>query len=173
MKMKGYILLMISKDMIYQANWRRLSAETFFSTELESYITLNKVALQGDIKIYLFILLHGDIWRMGDNFSVYRLVNEDNGNSWTSRMRSDEKRFFKQWKGLRNLEKVVKEAYGVKINCKQRKQQFAFYDFLMNRTIFRMIGKGTYYSFNQSGMFFIFLKKVFKDRKGKILKNKK
>ena len=135
------------------------------------YQALSQIKLQGDIKIFLFLLLEGNIYRMCDNYSVYRIVREEGGESWTSRRLSKKDRCRREWNGIRSLEKTVKEVYGIKINCKKRKQQIAFYDIILDRKLFTMIKKAFYYIFNQSGMIPVLVSKVF-NRKRKILDNK-
>ena len=139
---------------------------------LDEYQIFQDISLQGDIKTFLFILLKGNIWRMKENYSVYRLVREQNGNSWTSRALSEKGRYRKQRNGVRCLEKATKESFGIRINFQKRKQQLAFNDIIVDRHILKMIKKAVYYVFMQRGMAFVLICKIFGNWKSRILKNK-
>lgn len=79
------------------------------------------VKIQGDIKLYLWLLTQGNIYRMDDTMSAYRFVNEKTGNSWTSVQR---RVAFGNYyhKGLCSLEKAYFSIYGTKISLKKRKK---------------------------------------------------
>ena len=150
-----------------------LVSRNVITNDIEKCSRLFAVSLQGDIKLFLFLLLNGKLWRMGEKSSVYRLVREETGTSWTSRMIADKKRYRKQWNGIKALEKFIEEEYGIKINCKKRKQQMAFNDIIVDKRAFEIIKKTTYYVFMQRGMIFVLFKKIFRGLRSKVLENKK
>lgn len=80
-----------------------------------------KNRVQGDVKYFLYLLAHGDIYRMEVCYSAYRCVLESGGGSWTSRQLTDYKMPYIRWKHLSMLEKDFYKEYGKKVSLKQRK----------------------------------------------------
>lgn len=88
------------------------------STEYPKELQLVKI--QGDIKLYLYLLSYGDIYRMPYIMSAYRFVYEDGGASWSSKAKNNANGY-KIWKGVCALEKTYKKVYGKKIKLNQRR----------------------------------------------------
>ena len=82
------------------------------------------VKLQGDIILFLYLLTHGDIYRMDDVMSAYRFIYDINGSSWSSSLLKSPKQYG-FWNGLRNLEDVYFKVYNKHINLKDRKNKSA------------------------------------------------
>lgn len=77
------------------------------------------VKIQGDIKLYLYLLAHGSIYRLSSVCSAYRFVYCKGGQSWSSRQIGIVKGY-KDWKELKKLEKIFSEIYGKKISLYMR-----------------------------------------------------
>ncbi len=87
--------------------------------------------MQGDVKLFLYLLAHGDIYRMKEKFSCYRFVCEEGGGSWSSRMRNNYNFPYNQWKAIKKLKKIFNKIYDKKIKLKQRRKMAAFTAFKM------------------------------------------
>ena len=77
------------------------------------------------------------------------------------------------WDSGTLTKKPTEEEYGIKINCKKRKQQMAFNDIIVDKRAFEIIKKTLYYVFMQRGMIFVLFKKIFRGLRSKVLENKK
>lgn len=75
---------------------------------------------QGDIKCFLFLLCHGDIYRMKDVMSAYRFVCKKGGASWSSRSLL-QCNGYKKWCAIKKLEQTVFDVLKIKVNLKNRK----------------------------------------------------
>ena len=86
---------------------------------------LNNIQLQGDIKIYLYLLMHGSIYRFQQVLSAYRFVYYVGGNSWSSRTINSVKGY-NDWLALKQLEKFAFDKYHLHISLYERKKVAAF-----------------------------------------------
>ncbi|MBQ3041416.1 MAG: glycosyltransferase [Clostridia bacterium] len=143
-----------------------------FTSNLEKYLCFEKAKLPGDMKITLFLLLYGDIWRLDEKHSVYRHVSEQGGNSWSSRILGDKKRIHRFWNALRTLEKATKENFGRKIKFKNRKNQLAFEDIFVDKNVFKITKKAIYYAFKEPAAIVMIFKKIFTGQRGSTIKKK-
>ena len=143
-----------------------------FTKNIEKYRFFDDATLPGDMKAVLFMLLHGNIYRLNEKYSVYRHVVEIGGDSWSSRILREKNRARKTWLGLRKLEKIVKEKYGIKLDFKTRKMQVAFADIHSEKNLFKVIKQTVYYLFRQPGLIVICFDKIIRGRKGDYLKKK-
>ena len=150
-----------------------LVARNILTDNMKYTQAFNNVNATGDVKLFLFLLLNGNIWRMDEVFSVYRIVSEQNSDSWTSSLLKKKSVYHKQWKGIRQLEKAVKKEFGIHFKCDKRKQQLAYFDILIRKkNPFRIIFKCIYYTFKQRGMLAVLAGKLLKGQRGAILTNK-
>lgn len=149
-----------------------LVCRNIITKHLEKFKKYSDVTLPGDIKLMLFLLLYGNIWRMDEKCSVYRHVVEMNGNSWSSRILKDKDLNKKHWKGLRALEKITKEVYGKKLDFRKRKLQAAFADISSDKRLFKLIKKTIYYFFVQPGMMGICFNKIVRGQRGETVEKK-
>jgi glycosyltransferase involved in cell wall biosynthesis len=79
----------------------------------------DSIRLQGDLKLFLYLLAQGDIFRMPDSMSAYRFILKKDGNSWSSRTIGN-KLSYKNWIELRKLEKIFINVYKKNPNLKNR-----------------------------------------------------
>lgn len=93
----------------------------FYKEETKYPAEFIKNRVQGDVKYFLYLLAHGDIYRMDECYSAYRCVLESGGGSWTSRQLTDYKMPYIRWKHLSILERDFYKEYGKKVSLKQRK----------------------------------------------------
>lgn len=125
----------------------------FTDNASDFYRIFKNIRLQGDIKLFLYFLGHGKIYRMDDTMSAYRFVIEDGGGSWSSRTKGAI-RNVSDWCETNKLEKAFKDRFGKSIYLKYRRIQYsvgAWYDFKRKKNlknfinIFKMIilQKGT------------------------------
>lgn len=75
---------------------------------------------QGDVKTFLFLLLHGDIYRMKDVMSAYRFVYKKDGMSWSSQSLT-KCNGYKKWRAIKQLEDIVFHEFHMKISLKKRR----------------------------------------------------
>lgn len=87
--------------------------------------SFTKIKAPGDVKSYLWLLAHGDIYRMDETMSAYRYVRVKGGNSWNSRRMADP-RFYERWQAIRTLEKAFYREYGKKIRLKRSTKKLGF-----------------------------------------------
>lgn len=80
----------------------------------------NKIKIQGDIKLFLYLLAYGSIYRMPQVCSAYRFVFHKGGQSWSSRSIGTV-RGYRDWIALQELEQAFFEKYGQKVFLKKRK----------------------------------------------------
>lgn len=85
---------------------------------------LINVKIQGDIKLYLYLLAYGDIYRMNDTMSAYRFVVESGNSSWSSRMKF-KTNGYEIWCSIQALEETYNKLYNKKIDLKKRKTDAA------------------------------------------------
>lgn len=93
----------------------------FCAPETKYPESFNKIKVQGDVKYFLYLLAHGDIYRMEENYSAYRCVCEFTGESWSSRNLTDCNAHYIRWKNLTKLEKAFFIEYNKKVSLKERK----------------------------------------------------
>ncbi len=89
----------------------------------ESFV---KPKIAGDVKLCLYLLNYGDIYRMDDTMSAYRYVAEVGGTSHASRSIGNYQRPYIWWNACRELEKVFYKEYNKKVNLKFRKVDLVF-----------------------------------------------
>lgn len=92
----------------------------------------NDIGIQGDIKLYLYLLTYGKIYRLADTMSVYRFVLKRNGNSWSSRQLSNPHNY-RDLRAIKQLESTYYQLYGKKIFFGTRRQHLqygVFQDFI-------------------------------------------
>ena len=82
------------------------------------------IGISGDIKLNLWLLIHGDIYRMDDVMSAYRFVVKKGGQSYSSRILSSPKNYI-NWQELCRLEKLLNEEYGLNVYFKNRRSYCA------------------------------------------------
>ena len=80
----------------------------------------NKVKIQGDIKLYLYLLAYGSIYRLPQVCSAYRFVLHAGGQSWSSKNLCKIKGY-QDWIELRKLEHIFQEKYERTISLQERK----------------------------------------------------
>ncbi|WP_448863843.1 glycosyltransferase family 2 protein [Dorea sp.] len=100
----------------------------------EEFIT---VKIQGDIKLYLYLLAHGSVYRLPQTYSAYRFIVKKGGNSWSSRNIGVAKGY-RDWMAYQELEKIFCEKYEKKISLNNRKVMAAVTtvsDFFHKRTL--------------------------------------
>lgn len=85
---------------------------------------LIKIKLSGDIKLFLLLLVYGDIYRMEDVMSAYRFISEKGGQSYSSRIRKTAVNY-KYWLNIGMLENLLHEEFGLDVYFKQRRLEFA------------------------------------------------
>ena len=85
---------------------------------------LSDINLAGDIKLNLWLLIHGNIYRMNDIMSAYRFVQKKGGNSYSSRMLFKTVNY-KNWNELCKLEKLLLDEYGLEVYFKERRLSYA------------------------------------------------
>ncbi len=85
---------------------------------------LVEIKLPGDIKMFLALLVHGDIYRMKDVMSAYRFISESGGQSYSSKIRKKAINY-KYWLNVVLLEKLLYDEYGLDVYFKQRRLEFA------------------------------------------------
>lgn len=114
-----------------------LVCRNIFKDQKQGYPeSFNAVNLQGDIKIYLYLLAHGSIYRLPQIYSAYRFVRKVGGNSWSSRNIGVVKGY-QDWRAYQELENAFYENYKYKISLKKRRSAAAATavgDFLRYRT---------------------------------------
>lgn len=87
--------------------------------------SFDSVKIQGDVKYSLYLLAHGDIYRLPNVSSAYRFVHKVGGDSWSSRQLTNLDASYNQWKNLRLLEKTFYKEYNIKIKLKNRRNSVA------------------------------------------------
>ena len=85
---------------------------------------LEGIKIPGDIKLNLWLLIHGDIYRMDDVMSAYRFISKKNGQSYSSRIRTKAINYT-YWCQLQELENLMKKEYGLDVYFEQRRMEFA------------------------------------------------
>lgn len=85
---------------------------------------LEGIKIPGDIKLNLWLLVHGDIYRMDDVMSAYRFISKKNGQSYSSRIRTKAINYT-YWCQLQELENLMKKEYGLDVYFEQRRMEFA------------------------------------------------
>lgn len=80
----------------------------------------NDVKIQGDIKLYLYLLEYGSIYRLSQVCSAYRFVLHRGGQSWSSKNLGRIKGY-QDWIELQKLEDKFRERYGRSISLQERK----------------------------------------------------
>lgn len=134
-----------------------VSRNIFTNSNFEYNRLFGKIKLQGDVKFFLYLLAHGDIYRMDDTMSAYRFVCETGGGSWSSRTR-DAIKSVSDWYAFNELEKIFEDKYDKRIYLSYRRLSCsvgALYDFKRQKNlknfinIFKMIvlQKGTAYEY--------------------------
>ncbi len=83
--------------------------------------SFHKNKVQGDVKYFLYLLAHGDIYRMKESSSAYRCICKTGSGSWSSRQIGNCEAHYKRFKALKQLEKDFYNEYGQKISLKERK----------------------------------------------------
>lgn len=102
-----------------------LVCRNIFRNQGESYPeSFNAVDIQGDIKIYLYLLAHGSIYRLPQTYSAYRFVRKVGGNSWSSR-NIGARKGYQNWMAYQELEKVFRKEYGIEVSLKKRRAAMA------------------------------------------------
>ena len=89
-------------------------------------VSFDKPKIAGDVKLFLYLLNFGDIWRMDETMSAYRYIAVVGGNSHASRSIGNYERPYIWWNACRELEKIYFKEYGKKINIKFRKLDLVF-----------------------------------------------
>lgn len=97
-----------------------------FDKEKKYPISFDPPRIAGDVKLFLYLLAHGDIWRMDDVMSAYRYIAVVGGNSHASRSIGNYARPYMWWNACRQLEKLYFEEYGKKVDLKFRKLDLVF-----------------------------------------------
>lgn len=82
------------------------------------------VKIQGDIRVYLYLLNYGYIYRMAETMSAYRFICEKGGQTWSSQMRYTPNGY-RTWELLCEFEEVYKGLYGKHIDLSIRKKEAA------------------------------------------------
>lgn len=85
----------------------------------------SEIRLQGDIKYSIYLLAHGDFYRMEDTMSAYRFVSVEGGNSWSSRNNRNFLRLYARWREAKKLEKFFAKEYNKKLNLRKTRIGFA------------------------------------------------
>lgn len=102
-----------------------LVCRNIFRNQGECYPeSFNAVDIQGDIKIYLYLLAHGSIYRLPQIYSAYRFVRKVGGNSWSSR-NIEARKGYQNWMAYQELEKAFRKEYGIEISLKKRRAAMA------------------------------------------------
>ena len=86
--------------------------------------SLVDIRLPGDIKLNLWLLIHGDVYRMDDVMSAYRFIHKKGGQSHSSRMISTVVNY-KNWHQLCKMERVIAEEYGKEVYFKRRRISYS------------------------------------------------
>lgn len=89
-------------------------------------VSFDSPKIAGDVKLFLYLLQHGDIYRMDDTMSAYRYVAEVGGTSHASRSIGNYARPYIWWNACRELEKIFYKEYNRKVNLKFRKVDLVF-----------------------------------------------
>ena len=102
-----------------------LLCRNIFTSEKTRYPSqFSNIKIQGDVKLYLYLLSYGCIYRMSEVMSVYRFVYNANGNSWSSRQLKKHDGYHR-WNEIVKLEKVYYNLFGIRIKLKQRRILYA------------------------------------------------
>lgn len=127
---------------------------------------LKEIKIQGDIKIFLYLLANGDIRRMGEISSAYRFVQELGGGSWSSRALKNPSLPYLHWKSVRRIEKVFYKTYGKKINLKRRRIGLAVSTLsaLKRKFNFTTLGHALHVLIAQRGLIAYLIKRKFKKK---------
>jgi glycosyltransferase involved in cell wall biosynthesis len=101
------------------------------------------VSVQGDVKFFLYLLAHGDVYRMEGVYSAYRFVQELGGDSWSSKELTNHNTRYKRWRHLKKLERAFYDEYRIKIDLSNRKIPCAkdVVYFLKRNVVFLLEGK--------------------------------
>lgn len=137
-------------------------------------VSFDKPKIAGDVKLYLYLLQHGDIYRMDDTMSAYRYVAEVGGTSHASRSIGNYARPYIWWNACQELEKIFYKEYNKKVNLKFRKVDLVI-NMLRNLKhdhSLKAIGKTAKALIVQRGWFVFIVKKIISKCK-KILKRGK
>ncbi len=92
-----------------------------FDEQKKYPVSFDAPQIAGDVKLFLYLVTHGDIWRMDEVMSAYRYIAVVGGNSHASRSIGNYARPYIWWNACRELEKIYFKEYGKKINLKFRK----------------------------------------------------
>ena len=80
----------------------------------------DEVKLQGDVKLFLYLLTYGDIYRLDEIMSAYRFAIAENDTSWSANyIRKPHN--YKKFKELCHMEKIYKKIYTRNIKFDDRK----------------------------------------------------
>ena len=97
------------KNHIIPSHIASLMFRNFYIDKVFSYPKeLSKINVAGDQKLYLLLLLHGNIYRQKEVMSIYRYVREEGGNSYSSRQ-INEFDPLKAWKNYSDFERYAQK----------------------------------------------------------------
>ena len=145
-----------------------------FCKEGKSYpSSFQAIKMQGDIKMNLYLLIYGDIYRLPNVSSAYRFVSEAGGSSWSSRMLKNYNASYNCWKALKLLEKATFDEYNVKISLKKRKIEasISVVKIALKKPNAKTIGHALHVLFMQRGILITIFKMAFR-RKNKSRREK-
>ena len=77
-----------------------------FDEDRKYPVSFDAPKIAGDVKLFLYLLAHGDIWRMDEVMSAYRYIAVEGGNSHASRSIGNYARPYIWWNACRQLEKI-------------------------------------------------------------------
>lgn len=97
-----------------------------FDKEKKYPVSFDAPKIAGDVKLYLYLLQHGDIFRMDDTMSAYRYIAEAGGTSHASRSVGNYLRPYIWWDACRELEKIFYKEYNKKVDLRFRKIDLVF-----------------------------------------------
>ncbi len=139
----------------------------FLKAETAYPDSFDEVRLQGDIKLNLYFLEHGDIYRLPNVSSAYRFVHKASGTSWSSRQLKNPYASYNTWKGLRELEKVFFKEYNKKINLKKRRisASIGVLKSMVKKFNFKTLGNALHVIIAQRGLLGAVFKYLFKKKK--------
>ncbi len=133
-----------------------------FDKEKKYPLSFDEPKIPGDVKLYLYLLQHGDIYRMEDTMSAYRYIAEAGGTSHASRSVGNYARPYIWWEACRQLEKIFFKEYNRKLDMKFRKVDLVFNMIrnLKHDHSLKAIGRTAKALIIQRGWFVFIVKKV-------------
>lgn len=97
-----------------------------FDEDKKYPVSFDAPKIAGDVKLFLYLLAHGDIWRMDEVMSAYRYIAVVGGTSHASRSIGNYLRPYIWWDACRELEKIFYKEYNKKVDLRFRKVDLVF-----------------------------------------------